>query len=342
MDGPVFVPSALIRDGRSRVWRKDQARDDGAMSILPSLSARRKLAILASFAIIAALGIAVSRTSPPGLLSFLDGAMGGGRGVEQVGKGIAFGTHGQRLDVWRPTKHGRQPLPVLIFWYGGGWVKGSRDAYAFAARAYAKEGFVVVVPDYRKVPTVRFPAFLEDGAQAVRWTRDHVASVSGDPERIAVAGHSAGAYTVAMLTLDPTWLRAEGVRPDIIKAAVGLCGPYDFYPFTAQRAIDAMRGAPDPQLTQPIHFARANAASMLLVSAGRDVEVQPHNADNLTKRLKALHGRVVHIDYPGLSHEDIAMALSVPFRRKAPVLADSVAFLRSSLGGGNMTVGEAR
>jgi acetyl esterase/lipase len=293
----------------------------------------RRILVAALIAILLGSAAAASMISPPGLLSLLDGAMGGGFGVEKAGRAIAFGTHDQRLDVWRPTDRGRKPLPVLIFWYGGGWVKGTRDAYAFAAKAYAKQGFLVVVPDYRKVPSVRFPAFLEDGAQAVRWTRDHAVSFGGDPDQIVVAGHSAGAYTVAMLTLDPGWLRAEGVDPTIIKAAVGLCGPYDFYPFTARRAIDAMQGAPDPQLTQPIYFARGDAAPMLLISAGNDVEVKAHNANNLAARLNVLKGRVVHIDYPGRSHEDIAMALSVPFRRKAPVLADSVAFLHAALHG---------
>lgn len=292
---------------------------------------RRHPFVAGSLAILLGLGGAGSVTSPPMLLSILDGAMGGGLGVEKAGDAIAFGTHGQRLDIWLPTQRGQQPLPVLIFWYGGGWVKGTREAYAFAARAFAKQGFVLVVPDYRKVPAVRFPAFLEDGAQAVRWTRDHVGGFGGDPDRIAVSGHSAGAYTVAMLTLDPRWLRAQGVDPGVIKAAVGLCGPYDFYPFTDRRAIDAMQGAPDPKLTQPIHFARAGVAPMLLVSAGNDVEVRAHNANNLTARIRALHGRVTHIDYPGLSHENVAMALSVPFRGKAPVLADSVRFLRTAL-----------
>lgn len=283
-------------------------------------------------AIVLGLTLAASLTSPPGLLSFLDGIMGGGIGIEKVGRGIPFGTHGQKLDIWRPTGTKGRPLPVLIFWYGGGWVKGSRDAYAFAARAYARQGFVVIVPDYRKVPDVRFPAFLVDGAQAVRWTRDEVRSFGGDPDRIGIVGHSAGAYTVAMLTFDQQWLRAEGVAPGVIKAAVGLCGPYDFYPFTARRAIDAMKGAADPMATQPIHFARGNAAPMLLISAGNDIEVGAHNAINLTVRLKALGGRVAHIDYPGLSHENIAMALSVPFRSKAPVLADSAGFLHMVLG----------
>ncbi len=270
-------------------------------------------------------------TAGPMTLSVLDGLMGGGRGTARVRSGVPFGTHGQTLDVWRPSGGAREGLPVLIFWYGGGWVHGDRAAYAFAARAYAKAGFVVVLPDYRKVPGVRFPAFVQDGAQAVKWTRDHVRDFGGDPGRIALAGHSAGAYTVAMLTLDRRWLRAEGVDPRIVRAAVGLCGPYDFYPFTARRAADAMRGAADPAMTQPVHFARANAPPMLLVTAGNDTQVMPHNAVNLTARLRALGAPVRHVDYPGLSHEDVAMALSKPFRGKAPVLADSVAYLHGVL-----------
>ncbi len=282
-------------------------------------------------AVLVAIG-GLALTAGPMTLSVLDGLMGGGRGTARVRSGVPFGTHGQTLDVWRPSGGAREGLPVVIFWYGGGWVHGDRAAYAFAARAFAKAGFVVVLPDYRKVPAVRFPAFVQDGAQAVKWTRDHVADFGGDPKRIALAGHSAGAYTAAMLALDRRWLRAEGVDPRIVRAAVGLCGPYDFYPFTAQRAIDAMQGVADPVMTQPIHFARVDAPPMLLVTAGADTQVQPHNAINLTARLTQLGAPVRHIDYPGLSHEDVAMALSKPFRGKAPVLTDSVAFLNANLG----------
>jgi acetyl esterase/lipase len=79
-----------------------------------------------------------------------------------------------------------------------GWVAGSRSGYAFAGAGYAGQGFITVVPDYRLVPTVRFPAFIEDGALAVKWTRDHIAALGGDPDRIAVAGHSAGSYNAAI------------------------------------------------------------------------------------------------------------------------------------------------
>lgn len=280
-----------------------------------------------ALAFVLAVCSALALTSPPGLLSFLDGTVGGGRGTHRIGDGLPFGTHGQTLDVWQPSGGPHHGLPVVIFWYGGGWAHGSRGSYAFAGRAFARRGFVTIIPDYRKVPQVHFPAFLQDGAEAVKWARNHVADYGGDPNRIALAGHSAGAYTVAMLTLDPRWLRAEGVDPSIVKAAVGLCGPYDFYPFTVERAAAAMRGAADPRMTQPITFARGDAAPMLLVSAGDDVQVHAYNAINLTARLRAAGGRVLHEDYPGLSHENVVMALSKPFSGKAPVLDHVVAFL---------------
>ena len=289
-------------------------------------------ALLAVAVLLAAtLGLIMVLVSPPGQLSILDAAMGGGIGADRPGSAIPFGTHGQTLDVWRPSNAPKAGNPVLIFWYGGGWVAGDRRAYAFAARAFAKAGFVVVMPDYRKVPHIHFPAMLQDGAEAVKWTRDHIAEFGGDPHRIGVAGHSAGAYTVAMLALDQRWLRAEGVDPHIIRAAVGLSGPYNFYPFTSKRAIDALGNAADPMMTQPIHFARADAPPMLLVTSTLDTEVKPHNAYDLAAKLKGLGATVTLIDYPGLTHEHVAMALSKPFRGKAPVLGDSVAFLKAQL-----------
>lgn len=281
------------------------------------------------------LAVAVYFTvSPPKLLSVLDWTAGGGRGTERVARGVAFGTHDLKLDVWAPAATAAKGVkrPVLIWWHGGGWVKGDRDAYAFAGRAFASRGFVVVVADYRKVPGVRFPAFLQDGAEAVRWARDNVARFGGDPDRIAFAGHSAGAHTAVMLALDPRWLSAVNVDPAIVKAAIGLSGPYDFYPFDKKRSIDAMSAWPRPLETQPIHFARADAPPLLLVTSTADTQVRPKNAINLAAKLSSLGAPVELKNYRGLSHEDVVMALSKPFLGKAPVLNDSVAFLGANLG----------
>jgi acetyl esterase/lipase len=259
-------------------------------------------------------------TGGPQLLDVIDRWTPGPGGTRVV-SGQPFGTHGQKLDIWSNGE--AKNKPVLVFFYGGGWVKGDRDSYGWAARAYAAKGFAVVVPDYRKVPNVAYPAFVEDAADAVRWTRANIARYGGDPDRIAIAGHSAGAYAVAMLALDRRWLGSDA---HVVKAAVGLSGPYDFYPFTG-RAVAAMGGWPKPLETQPLTYARADAPPMLLVTGDADTTVRPKNARNLFKKLSALRAPVALKEYPGLGHEDVAMALSLPFRNKAPVLDDSASFL---------------
>ncbi|MAK98360.1 MAG: alpha/beta hydrolase [Citromicrobium sp.] len=273
----------------------------------------------------------IAVTSPPKLLSVIDGFAGGGSGTQRAGTAVAFGKHGQTLDVWRPAEQSAKPRPVIVFFHGGGWVKGDRDAYAFVGRAFASRGYTVVIPDYRKVPDVRFPAFIEDGAEAVRWTRENIAQFGGDPDRIALAGHSAGAHTAVTLALDPRWLTAAGVEPDAVKAAIGLSGPYDFYPFDKKRSIDAMSQWPEPRDTQPIAFARADAPPMLLVTSSKDTVVRPYNTENLTAKLRELGAPVESENYEGLSHEEVVMALSKAFRSKAPVLDRSVTFLKQAM-----------
>jgi acetyl esterase/lipase len=292
---------------------------------------KRKLA-LSGLALVAAVGGVLAFTSPPRLLSWYDRVAGGTEGAHLVAEGVAFGSHGQSLDIWKPETAAVDKLPVIVFWYGGGWAKGDRTSYAFAGRALAREGFVVVVPDYRKVPQVRFPAFLDDGIEALKWVRDNIGEMGGDPDKVVVMGHSAGAYQAVMLALDAERMQAGGIARDFIKAGVGLSGPYDFYPFDSPRSIAAFSQWPRPEETQPIAFARADAAPLLLVTSDGDETVRPRNANNLGAKLRGLGAPVEVKNYGPLDHEEIVMALSVPFRSKGPVLADSVAFLKAQLG----------
>jgi acetyl esterase/lipase len=291
---------------------------------------RRGLA-LAALALTVVIGALLTLVSPLRLLSLYDRAAGGTAGARLAAEGVAFGSHGQRLDICKPDGDAAGPLPVVIFWYGGGWAKGERQSYAFAGRALARAGFLVVIPDYRKVPAVRFPAFLDDGAEAVAWTAQNISRHGGDPARIAVMGHSAGAYKAVMLALDAARLTAVGVDPGTIKAGVGLAGPYDFHPFTSERAIAAFSEWPRPAETQPIAFARADAPPLLLATSDGDGTVRARNANNLAARLRSLGAPVEVRNYGALTHEEVVMALSVPFRAKGPVLADSIAFLRRHL-----------
>ncbi len=115
------------------------------------------------------------------------------RGGLTITHDIAYGPNPRaKLDVYRPQ--GDAPAPVVVFFYGGGWTSGNKATYPFVAATLARLGNVVVVPDYRLYPDVRFPAFLQDCAQAVAWTGAHMAQIGGDPSRLFLMGHSAGAY----------------------------------------------------------------------------------------------------------------------------------------------------
>lgn len=273
-------------------------------------------------------GLALVGCSPAGLLNGVSRLTGDG-GVRTAVRGAAFGSDPrQKLDVYGPAGRADANLPVVVFFYGGGWVDGDRADYAFAGRAFAAQGFVVVVADYRLVPQVRFPAFVEDGALAVKWTRDNVSRFGGDPARIAVAGHSAGAYIAAMLSLDTRFLTNVGVDPAIVRGAALLSGPYDFFPFTEQRGRDALGAWPRPMETQPISFARAGAPPMLLMHGTADTIVRPYNSEKLAAKLVALGAPVDLKLYPGKSHTDTIKSLSPAFRGSTPALADALAFLR--------------
>ena len=273
-------------------------------------------------------GLALVGCSPAGLLNGVSRLTGDG-GVRTAVRGAAFGSDPrQKLDVYGPAGRADANLPVVVFFYGGGWVDGDRADYAFAGRAFAAQGFVVVVADYRLVPQVRFPAFVEDGALAVKWTRDNVSRFGGDPARIAVAGHSAGAYIAAMLSLDTRFLTNVGVDPAIVRGAALLSGPYDFFPFTEQRGRDALGAWPRPMETQPISFARAGAPPMLLMHGTADTIVRPYNSEKLAAKLVALGAPVDLKLYPGKSHTDTIKSLSPAFRGSTPALAYALAFLR--------------
>ncbi|MEO1045739.1 MAG: alpha/beta hydrolase [Pseudomonadota bacterium] len=251
----------------------------------------------------------------------------------QVAQDLSFANHPRlSLDIWTPADTPPDAsLPVLVFFYGGSWYFGEKHQYGFLARAYTELGYIVVLPDYRLYPDVRFPEMARDAAAAIAWTHDNIADHGGDPGSIVIAGHSAGAYNALMAALDPQWLAAHGKNTDIIRGVTSLAGPADFYPFTSEAAQNSFGEAPDPEATQPISFARADAPPLLLLSGTEDTTVRPRNSEALQARMEATGGQSRYIGYDGVDHSDIIMAVSRPFRNRAPVLEDSHDFFRSVL-----------
>lgn len=281
--------------------------------------------ILGRRALVAAGSALLSACSPLGLINALTPTDAGGR---LAAAGIAYGPDARhRLDIYVPES-GSGRAPVLVFFYGGGWNNGERGDYAFVGRAFAAQGFVTVIPDYRLVPQVRFPAFVEDGALALRWVRDHVAGYGGDPAGVVLAGHSAGAYNAMMLALDRRFLARADLPPRFVRSVAGLAGPYDFLPLDDPRAIAAFGEHPRLAETQPVSFAGAGAPRVFLATGDEDETVRPRNSVALAAKLRAAGAPVELRTYPGLGHAGILLALNAGFRGRAPVLADIVRFAR--------------
>ncbi len=232
----------------------------------------------------------------------------------------------QRMDVYSPRAAAN--LPVVIFWYGGSWLDGRKSNYRFVGAALAKRGFVVAIPDYRLYPAVKFPAFLDDAAQAVVWMQTHAAEFGGDPKRIVLMGHSAGAHMAAFLAFNHEFLARAGAQPQSIQGLIGLSGPYALDPNSD--ILRTIFAAPYSKADwQPVHFVDERSPPTLLFHGAKDTVVEVGHTEALRDALRARHVRVEVEILPNRGHVDTVAAFALGARHRAPVLERAVEFIDS-------------
>jgi acetyl esterase/lipase len=246
---------------------------------------------------------------------------------------IVYGDHGLKLDVYSPD-HAQQ-APVVLFFWGGSWQKSrsfDKSAYKFLGQALAEKGYVAMIADYRVYPQVQYPAFLYDCAQAVSWAHAHAADYGGDPAKLVLMGHSAGAYNAVMLALDPEYLHAVGADPGWLRGAVGLAGPYDFLPIT-DPDLQAVFGPPQqwPQ-TQPINHVDGRAPPLLLIAGDDDNIVYVKNTNNLYEAIRGRGGRVEKVIYPRMDHFKIIALMSARLPGHAELMQHITDFVNAVTG----------
>ncbi len=250
---------------------------------------------------------------------------------------VAYGANErQQLDIYRPKELGHQgsggsPRPIVMFWYGGSFEDGRKEQYRFVGAALAEAGYVAVLPDYRLYPEVRFPGFLDDGAAALAWVVSHAAEIGGDPRRIYVAGHSAGAHIAAMLAYDAPRLDAVGLPRDAIRGYIGLSGPYALDP--NDDTLRTIFSTPYAHADwQPVQRARVGAPPALLIHGDADTVVSVKHARRMAEVLAGLGVRAELRTYPGRGHADTVAAFAKAAPRKLPILEEIHAFIAATSG----------
>jgi acetyl esterase/lipase len=249
----------------------------------------------------------------------------------EIERDIPFGADPRlTLDVYRPA-NAQGALPVVVFFYGGSWQWGDKSIYRFAGAALARAGFVAVIPNYRVFPAVLYPDFLRDSALAVRWTKDNAARFSGDPAKLFLAGHSAGAYNAISLATDRRWLADTKLDPKRdLAGVIGIAGPYDFLPLESENLkiiFGAEEGRPK---TQPIHYVNGDEPPLLLLRPAKDTVVDPENSARLAKRIEEKGGSTTLKTYDRVGHLSIIGTFSPLLSFLAPVRNDVVEFIRRS------------
>lgn len=250
----------------------------------------------------------------------------------RVIRDLAYGEHKrQKLDVYLP-KTADEPNPVLVFVHGGSWQYGSKNEYYFLGKAFASHGFTVVIVNYRLYPEVKFPEFVRDLARALKWTRGHIAKYRGDPQKIFLMGHSAGAYTVGLIGFDESHLRAVGGDQNWIRGMVALAGPYVFLPLK-KKPIDQIFQHKGPHFRLlPAHHVDGHEPPILFLHGRDDRTVEVRQTITMAKKIREKGGFSRTIIYSHASHAAIiGRAAGILRSRKIPVVEDVSRFVKEVL-----------
>ena len=174
-----------------------------------------------------------------------------------------------KLDLYLPK--GQKDFPVLFFVHGGAWRTGDKNYFGFYAglgKFYARRGIGTVVTNYRLSPKVKHPEHIKDVARAFAWTVKNISKYGGRPDAVFVCGHSAGGHLVALLVTDASYLKAEGVKADVIRGVVPISGVYRIGGAGMEFAFGK-----DPKvrrLAGPIEHVRAGLPPFFILYADKD------------------------------------------------------------------------
>jgi arylformamidase len=137
---------------------------------------------------------------------------------------VEAGHERQVLDLYAPEKATGKSLPVMFWIHGGGWQVGDKSDVGLKPKVLTERGFVFVSTNYRLLPDVEMDELIRDVAKSLAWVHRNIARYGGDPNRIFVGGHSAGAQLAALICTDDRYLKKESVSFEVLKGCVPVDG----------------------------------------------------------------------------------------------------------------------
>ena len=245
----------------------------------------------------------------------------------EISEDISYGHLArQKLDIYVP-KIEQETFPVIVFFHGGRWTDGSKQQYKFVAMTLSSMGYVVVLPNTRLYPDVKFPTFAEDAAQSIAWVHKNISAYKGD-QNLFISGHSSGAHLGALIIADNSYLAAHGLKPNIVNAFAGMSGPYDFVP-KASDIKDMFGPAENFPKMVVTNFIDGDEPPMLLIYTGEDNTVHPRNLLALEAGIEKAKGDVQTIIYETGGHAATVAAFSWANPSDLPVPRDIDDFFKT-------------
>jgi acetyl esterase/lipase len=197
----------------------------------------------------------------------------------------------QRLDIHHLKKPNNKKRPVIVFIHGGGWTTEDKSNTRFYALEWINRGYTVVSVNYRLAPSVIHPLQIDDCALALKWVIDNIKDYGGDPNNVALIGHSSGAHLVALLVANRKWHEKYDIDIKKVKCWIPVSGIFDFelqenylHPLLGT-SIMAMLGDADKKDCSPITFITGKEPPCLILHGGDDWLVPKSNSINMYNKL---------------------------------------------------------
>lgn len=316
----------------------ENVKDPAEKALLPINAAKVVKLGVAAAMVTGALSLAVTEAKAFSALDAVNRVSPlSGVGIQ---KDIKYGDEPlQDLDLYFPKPLAKSfedktavttTYPLVVFVHGGSWKNGNKDDYAFVGQSLAKAGYVTAVINYRKAPVHAYPDYVNDTAKAIAWSYHNAPSFFANPDKLAVMGHSAGAFNMMAAVSNADFLAPFGMKPSDIKAVVGIAGPYS-YDFRKYDSSDAFPAAGDPNKIMPNHLIKGIQPDYLLLTAEKDTVVHDSNTIIMAQALKNHGAKVTTGEIKGATHATSIGAMATPLRWLNDVRAQVLNYLAAEL-----------